>query len=123
MNDDQKVSILIAEYNALRAETLAARSYVAQAIGITAAVLMGVIAFTFSTNFSGPKWAPWSMAAVALAYLALTVVWNEINTRRFTSRLRALETDINARAGEQLLAWETKFGWGGLVIPRDPDVK
>src|ERR1035441_3904086 len=100
MDDNQKVSILLAEYNTLRAEVLAARSNVAQAIGITAAIIMGVIGFSFSKSFSGPQWVPWSIAVMALVYLGGIFGWNEINTRKFTKRLRTLEADINARSEE-----------------------
>ena len=78
MDDSQKVSILIAEYNTLRAEVMAARSNVAQAIGIVFALMMGVVGFSYSTSFSGPRWAPWFIAAIALAYLVGTFGWNEV---------------------------------------------
>jgi len=118
MNDDQKVSILLAEYNTLRAEVLAARSYVSQATGVTAAVIMGTVAFAASSSFSGPSWVPWLIAALAILYLTGTVVWNEVNTQRFTARLRALELKINTRAGERLLVWETESGWGTFAVPK-----
>jgi len=114
MDDSQKVAILIEEYKTLRAEVLAARSYVAQAIGITAAVMMGVLGLSFS-SFSRPHWVTWTVAGVALAYLGGTLAWNEINTRHFAKRLRALEADINTRAGERLLVWETDSGWGSMI--------
>jgi hypothetical protein len=116
MDENQKISILIAEYNTLRAEVLAARSYVAQAFGITAGVAMGILGFAFSANLSVPKWAVFAVGAVAVTYLVGTVVWNDINTRKFTKRIRALEADINTRSGETLLRWETDSGWGGMIV-------
>ncbi len=109
----------MAEYNTLRAEVLAARSYLAQAIGVTFAVIMGVAGFSVSKSFAGPKSALYFITGIALMYLAGTFVWNEINTRKFTKRLRELEADINERAGERLLVWETDAGWGSIFTPRN----
>ena len=64
MDDNDKIPILMAEYNTLRAEVLAARSNVAQAISITFATLMGVVGFSFSTGIKGPSWVPWAIAAI-----------------------------------------------------------
>jgi hypothetical protein len=114
MEDEQKVSILLAEYNTLRAEVLAARSYVMQAIGIAAAVIMGIIGFCFSQGVSGHEWVPWTIGTIAFVYLGFTYTWNDINTRSFTKRLRELEADINERAQDTLLVWETHFGWGSM---------
>lgn len=117
LDECHKVAILVAEYNTLRTEVVAARASVAQAIGLSSAVLMGVVAFSFSTNFSGPNWVPWAIAAMAIIYVGLSCAWNEVNTRKFTTRLRLLETSINGRAGERLLVWETDSGWGSILAP------
>jgi hypothetical protein len=122
MEESQKVPILMAEYNTLRAEVLAARSYIAQALGITAGVIMAVLGLGFSQTFAGPRWTPWAIALTALAYLGGTLVWNEKNTRRFCKRLRDLEADINSRAGERLLIWESESGWGSMIAPTQKPV-
>ena len=119
MDNSQKIPILMAEYNTLRAEVLAARANVAQAIGLTFATLMGIIGFSFSTGIKGPWWVPWAIAAIAFAYFVFTFSWNEKNTRNFTRRIRAIEKDVNDRAGERLLTWETELGWGSVVEPHD----
>jgi hypothetical protein len=116
VDDNQKISILLAEYNTLRSEVLAARSYIAQAAAITAGVLMGVLGLTFSANLPLARWAGLSMSVIAIVYLGSAFVWNELNTRKFTKRLRELEKDINKLAGEQLLVWETDYGWGSIVV-------
>lgn len=58
MDGSQKVSILMAKYNTLRAEVFAARSYVAQAIGITAAVMMGVVGIQLFHKPLGTQMSP-----------------------------------------------------------------
>jgi hypothetical protein len=118
VNQSHKISVLLAEYNTLRAEVLAARANVARDFGIGATVTMAVIGFSISKSNSVPKWGPWLIATFALIYVSISLMWNEINTWRFTKRLRALEADINARAGERLLVWETESGWGSIVKRR-----
>jgi protein-S-isoprenylcysteine O-methyltransferase Ste14 len=103
MDDNDKIPILMAEYSTLRAAMLAARSNVAQAIRITFATLMGVVGFSFSTGIKGPSWVPWAIAAIALGYFAFTFLWNKKYARNFTRRIRAIEKDVNDRAGERLL--------------------
>jgi hypothetical protein len=108
----------MAEYNTLRAEVLAARANVAQAFGVTAPVLIAVVAFSFSDASTAPAWVAWTIAVTAVIYLGAIIIWNEKNTRSFTRRLRTLERQINARAGERLLVWETHSGWGSLFRRR-----
>jgi hypothetical protein len=116
LDQSQKIQVLLAEYNTLRADVLDARSSLAKAAALTAAVIVGVFAVYYTSAFSGPKWAPLILVVAALASLLITYAWMEGATQGFTRRIRQLEADINARAGEQLLQWETIHGWGGLLI-------
>jgi hypothetical protein len=118
MEPNQKISALLAEYNTLRAEVIAARGYVMQAIGITVPVVMGLIGLTFSTSLVTQRWIIWAIAGSAVVYLCITFLWNEWNTRKFTKQIRILERRINDLAGgEELLTWESKHGWGSIVLP------
>jgi hypothetical protein len=123
MEVGQKISILLAEYNTLRAEVMAARSNVAQAAGIMSATLMAIFAFKYSTSMKGPPLLPWALLASAVIYFAILLTWNEMNTRGFTSRLRELEEEIDKRAGERLMLWETDYGWGGMIFKSNPKYK
>ena len=115
MDPSQKISVLLAEYNTLRAEVLAARSNVAQAISLTVPVLMGLIGLSYSTNFAIPSRVLWTVTGVAIIYLVINFAWNDWNTRKFTARLRSIERHINALALEPLLTWETTQGWGAIA--------
>jgi hypothetical protein len=117
MDPSQKISVLLAEYNTLRAEVLAARSNVAQATSLTVPVVMGLIGLSFSSTLNLPNWIVWTISPCAILYLCATFAWNEINTRKFTKQLRALERRINDLAGEPLLTWENAVGWGGMTLP------
>lgn len=106
MEPKDRVTILLAEYNTLRAEVLAARAAVVQAIGIGAPVSVGLLAGGY-----------YSLSLIVLVVVVLSSIWNDQNTRAFTARLRDLEKAINERAGERLLLWETDHGWGSIFPP------
>lgn len=106
MEPKDHVTILLAEYNTLRTEVLTARAAVAQSIGIGAPVFVALLQYSYL-----------STAGVVLLVVGLIGFWNDQNTRAFTARIRDLEKDINRRAGERLLLWETDHGWGSIFPP------
>jgi hypothetical protein len=121
MDPSQKIPVLLAEYNTLRAEVLAARGNIALAVGLTVPVVMGLIGLSFAPGIGPPMWMVGAITAVAVAYIGLHLAWNGANTRAYTRQLRALEERINNLAGERLLTWETSQGWGTLVYPPKPN--
>jgi hypothetical protein len=118
MDTKDKLSVLLAEYNALRAEVLAARN-VGQGASIFFTVIMANFAFGFSVGKAYLE-APILIGMFAVFCFGSLFAWNENNTISFTRRLRELETEINALAGERLLRWETVHGWGGMWRKRNP---
>jgi hypothetical protein len=123
MDAYQKVSILLAEYNTLRAEVLAARGNVAQAAGIFSTTFMANIAFAFSSANPGRWQVPCAIGAAIVVYFCVLAGWNEKNTQSFTHRLREIEAEINDLAEDRLLTWETDHGWGGMFWKTNPHFK
>lgn len=119
MNRMDKIWILLAEYNTLRAEVLAARNNMGQGASILAAALMAIIAFGYS---AGKDYVALTiiLGMFAIGYFAALFAWNEKNTISFTRRLRVLEGQINRLAGGRLLVWETVHGWGGMWWKTNP---
>ncbi|WP_279684775.1 hypothetical protein [Bradyrhizobium sp. SSUT18] len=117
-----KIWILLAEYNTLRAEVLAARSYMGQGAGIFAAAFMANIAFGYS---AGKDYLALTiiLGIFVVAYFAALYAWNEKNTISCTARLRNLESAINSLAGERLLVWETVHGHGGIWRKTNPHLQ
>ena len=118
MEDNEKIAVLLAEYNSLRSEVLAARTAATQAVGIGVPVLMASLGLALSSvaiASAGHRYVLAALGVFAVFCICFFVVWNELNTRRFTARIRDIEADVNRRAGERLLTWETDHGWGGLV--------
>jgi hypothetical protein len=123
MDDKEKVPILLAEYKTLRDEVISARATIERTVRMIVGSVLVAIGLSVAPGGPGPKLGFWVPVAVAVLYFTTVVVWNEINTRRFTARLRVLENDINRRAGERLLIWETDSGWGSAVLPLNPGSK
>lgn len=128
MDPSQKISVLLAEYNTLRAEVLAARGNVAQAGGIFAATLMADFAFAGALIFNNVFWwwlgLPFFIMLVMVGYFWGLVHWNEANTRNFTRRLREIEKQIYQITGDPpILLWETVHGWGGMFRQTNPNFK
>lgn len=106
-----KVSVLLAEYSTLRSEVLAARSNIAQALSLMVAVQIGVFGIGMDR---GAAWVVVTAFILAAGYFLLIAAWNEVNTHKFTKRIREIEAAINNLAEERLLTWETDCGWGSI---------
>jgi hypothetical protein len=121
----EKISILLAEYNTLRAEVLAARGNVAQAVGIFAASILADCAFGGTIIITqGVTWwvvLPIFIGVSIVIYFVGLACWNDKNTQSFTRRLRQIEKQIYELTGEPLLIWETVYGWGGMFKKTNPN--
>jgi len=123
MEAKDRISILLVEYNTLRAEVLSARENVAKAISIGTPFFLsfGGLFFTFASY----KCVTGAAAFAVLVGVVAIAVWNDQNTRSFTRRIRTIEKTVNTLAeGERLLVWETDYGWGSIFPPKsNPDFK
>jgi hypothetical protein len=122
MEAKEKLPMLLAEYNTLRQEVIAARTSVAQGAGIFSAAIIGAILFGFSSGRSNPEFAI-MIGIVAVVYICALVVWNEKVTTSLTRRLRELESEMNGIAGERVMLWETIHGWGNLFFNSNPNFR
>ena len=123
MTPAEKVTILMHEYDTLRAELIAknanATQIVTQAtlvlIGIITAVLLAYQSFGLSSSLSiffGTTSAILCLAVVGVAY-----VWLDRDTVKLSGRLRQIEASVNKSAQEEILVWETQMG-AGAAFPR-----
>ena len=101
-----RIQILLNEYTALRAEIVSRTGYGFQILVIGTAILTW---FLTATSSSRP-WYFWFGVAVFVVTFSIA---NFVNTRdlsRAAHRVKELEHEINSRAGEHLLVWETLAG-------------
>lgn len=112
----EKITILLAEYTTLRNELLQKYTAILQSVGIVAPIIAGLIAFI---------WLDPSRRDLYLVILGLLVVYGlalwffaDRIINRITARIRTIEQDVNTRAEEQLMKWESLHGFGGLFNRR-----
>jgi hypothetical protein len=102
-NSEEKVKILLTEYNSLRAEIGARTGYGFQVGGfaVTALSLLAAQAITWRSIV---VFVLILILIVGVMFLVFGHIWIT------AARVREIERDVNERAGEKLLVWET--GWG-----------
>ncbi len=108
------ISILFKEYDALRSEIQGRTNNGYQLWAIGAAVLTWLVSRPIDSKF-------WILLAlfVLVFSIASWTAFRDIN--KASVRLRELENQINALAGQHLLEWESRWGsavrgyfrWGG----------
>ena len=104
MEETEKVRILLAEYSALRSEIIGRISNIYQVVGFGAVIL----AWILQQQFASHKF--WEFTAVLAAGIMLCGRFLLFDIRRSAMRVRELEGEINRRAGEKLLVWESERG-------------
>ena len=112
MEEGQKIPILLAEYNSLRTETIIRTGHGFQIAGfsITALTIWAAEETTGKT---------WLALAAIIGVLAAAGWFTLREITQATRRIREIERDINARAGEDLLVWETLWvGWATGLLGR-----
>jgi hypothetical protein len=108
----EKIQILLQEYNSLRSEMIERHTVTYQAIGIIGAAFVGLIALVWNTSIKVKIFAVVGFVVVFTG----VVLWINRDVAKAAKRVRELEADINTRAGEPLLKWETEHGGGGGVM-------
>ena len=102
-----KIQILLNEYSSLRNEVVQRTNNLYQIIGI-GAVLLSLI---FARSYGEARF--WIAVAIGVVVITTCGFLIHHDVEKLARRLRALEKEINHRAGEELLIWETV--WGGLA--------
>lgn len=107
-----KIQILLHEYDGLRSEIVQRWAGTQQQISIAVLVLMGVITVLVSTKPEYPRILHVILGIAACIFIyAMALGYRD--TCKAAERVREIEQDVNQRAGEELLQWESR--WGGCV--------
>jgi hypothetical protein len=101
ITDKDKVTILLAEYNTLRAEMIQryASTYQLFTLGTATAALVNLV--------TPVEWK-WVVAAAALIILGSAFYIIRAGIRHLSAHVRTLEREINRKAKENLLTWESQ---------------
>jgi hypothetical protein len=107
-----KITILLHEYDTLRNETIQRNTVMFQSIGIYAAVLIGLIIVISQKGFNCTML---SLLVGATVLFLCVLTWIDSDVARAAAQVRRLESDINTRAGEPLLTWQSSMGFRGMI--------
>jgi hypothetical protein len=110
VTEPKKIEILLQEYSTLRQEIIGRTSHGFQLVTVGA-----VLWIWASTTKSGETvYKPAICFAFVAFFFAIGATLK--GTSAAVKRVREIESDINRRAGEELLIWESKRGGGGKGI-------
>ena len=99
----EKIQILVAEYNTLRAELVACGNKIYNMLAVGSAILTSQI-----VNFDKPYF--WITIGIGVFLIVVFALLNVRDTRLLAARVKVLEREINTRTGESLLIWESQKG-------------
>lgn len=101
MDPNDKVKILLKEYDTLRAEILQRIGHRFAFLGLTGA--LGIYAF-----FAAKELTIYQTAVLTISALALFGVWFQLGNliARCSKRIAEIEKAVNSIVGEDLLKWE-----------------
>jgi hypothetical protein len=106
LTQKDRIQILLSEYAALRAELVSRTGYGFQ---IAAVALVG-ITWSLQQPLSGRFWLFWVIMGIVAGCFVIAIFGNTRDITRVAHRLRDIEIEVNSRAGEHLLVWETLSG-------------
>jgi hypothetical protein len=102
----EKLTILLAEYSALRAQLLQRNTIINQMFSISGTMLLALVTLGFTQSL----WAGFLLLLVAPPILLFTFRLNESDMLVTAKRLEELQSEINDYAGEALLKSATAAG-------------
>jgi hypothetical protein len=105
-SEEDKVRILLHEHGTLRSEVSARTNNLYQLGAAGTALFVWIMGRPLGFGF----WFALTTSLVVILYFYWLI---SRDIKKAATRLRELEKEINSRAGETLLVWETR--WGGAV--------
>jgi ABC-type siderophore export system fused ATPase/permease subunit len=112
LTQKDKISVLMGEYSALKSEIVQKNTAVVQTIQIASAGIVGLLALVHSSTWL------WYLLSSAILLTVINLVLIDWASAKARTRVGELERDINRRAGERLLRWQSEIDWDGPVFPR-----
>lgn len=106
LDQKDRIQILLSEYSALRSEIVGRTGFGFQ----IAAVLLAAITWFMQQQLNGRPWYFWVVMGFVAAGFVLATFVNLRDISRLALRSKELEHEINSRAGEHLMVWETLSG-------------
>lgn len=113
MTEADKITVLLHEYDTLRDEIVQGSGPLQQ-MSLGAVIVLGALTIALTDGLDeSDRLLLYGSLAVCMLVLGFSVWKINRGVQKIARRLRELESEINRRAGEPLLQWETH--WGGAV--------
>lgn len=106
MTANEKISVLLHEYNTLRAEIINKGNHLYQLFALCGILFIWIVGHPVDRRF----WIS-IFASLTLLLVGWWFIYRDVE--KAAERLREIEKMINDLADEDLLVWETR--WGGAV--------
>lgn len=106
LSEKDKIQILSQEYSTLRAEIVSRVNFPFQMAALVGVLLTFILTRPVDKRF----WLAALIGVIGLIGVGFAVVRD---IKRLARRVAELEAEINRRAGEELLVWESR--WGALA--------
>ncbi len=106
LTQKDRIQILLAEYASLRSEILARTSYGFQLMAISSIALTWMVVQS-SGSLSNLFWIVLTVIGIVFC---MSIFVNIRDLKKAAHRVKELEHEINSRAGEHLLIWESLSG-------------
>ena len=106
ISEKDKVQILLHEYDTLRTELIHRGNNMYQLVAVAGAIVVWLVSRVLDARF-------WILLVLAGVVVSIFSWFIYRDMTKAAERVRQLEKDINKRAREELLIWETQ--WGGAV--------
>jgi hypothetical protein len=106
LGQKEKIQILLSEYSTLRSEILIRTGYGFQVFMFGFAI----VTWLLKESLTDHRWYIWVVLGVTVVAFGIAVRVNSRELSRAAHRVKELEHEINSRADEHLLVWETLSG-------------
>jgi hypothetical protein len=106
IENKDKIAVLLAEYNTLRAEEQHRLTVLIQCTTIMVALIGLVVTYPQARGI-------YVLLGFTLVLYGCVYWLVDLNVFQESKKIRQLERRVNTLANEKLLTWETEYGWGG----------
>jgi hypothetical protein len=110
LTQKDRIQILLSEYATLRAELITRTGYGFQIAAVALGAGVSGVSWIILQGVSKvPFWA-WLLVVAVVVCIGLAIFVNGRDLTRAAKRVAEIEQEVNSRAGEHLLIWETLGG-------------
>jgi hypothetical protein len=113
----EKIDIIMEEYKTLRAEMIERHTAFIQIFSFGVSGLVGLVTFALTTESQTRRHISWLLTSALVSGVGAGLLTIHFDTGRLANQLQKIEAEINGRANDPLLSWETRHGLWRVGAP------